>query len=126
MRRGVIAVGSVVGIAAAAVAYLAFLHSPRLGADRQWAVFGKYCVECHNRDDLTANIAFDKMSKDSVAKEPQVFEAVVRKLRGAMMPPPGWPQPQADRRESLVSWLETTLDAAAVKRRTPAVSRCTG
>ena len=53
----------------------------------------EYCIDCHNRDDFTAEIAFDRMSAESIAHEPEIFEAVVRKLRGAQMPPPGAPQP---------------------------------
>ena len=106
-----------IGVAVVTGAYL--LHSSRVSPDREWAVFGKYCVDCHNRDDFTAEIAFDKMSKDSVTAAPQIFEAVVRKLRGNMMPPPGRPQPSAERRASLVHWLETSLDAAATKAPNP-------
>ncbi len=115
-RRTVVAgaSGAVVALAAAAGAYVHFRHvHPPAGV--LWAQFGKYCVDCHNRDDLTANIAFDKMSLDSVAREPEVFEAVVRKLRGAQMPPPGRPQPPAEMRHALVSWLETSLDATAAR-----------
>ena len=117
MRRSVIAILSVVGFGVVGGGY--FLHAWRRAPDRQWAVFGKYCVDCHNRDDFTADIAFDKMSKDSVTKEPRIFEAVVRKLRGNMMPPPGRPQPPGETRASLVSWLETSLDAAAAKAPDP-------
>ena len=44
-----------------------------------WAQLGKYCVDCHNRDDLTAGIAFDKMSPADIAHDPEVFEAAIRK-----------------------------------------------
>ena len=69
--------------------YLWNAHAPRVDASGQWALFGKYCTECHNRDDFTAKIAFDRLSPESIAAEPEVFEAAVRKLRGGQMPPPG-------------------------------------
>jgi hypothetical protein len=42
-----------------------------------------------------------------------VWEKVIRKLRAGMMPPAGVPRPDDTSRRSLVSSLETTLDAAA-------------
>ena len=112
-------IGAVVAaVVAGAGAYVWHAHGP-LGAEQRWAVFTDYCVECHNRDDLTADIAFDTLSPDSVEREPAIFEAVVRKLRGHMMPPPGWPKPDADTVDSLVGWLERTLDEAAAQDPNP-------
>jgi len=88
-------------------------------AAERWQTIGKYCTDCHNRDDLTADIAFDRMSPSSVAAEPRVFEAAVRKLRGRQMPPPGSPQPDQTTIDSLVAWLEGTLDAAAAANPSP-------
>ena len=62
------------------------------------AAFAQYCSDCHNRDDFTAEIAFDRMSAESIAHEPEIFEAAVRKLRGRLMPPPGEPRPDQPRR----------------------------
>jgi hypothetical protein len=91
-----------------------FLHrKPQPQPPELWAQLGKYCVDCHNRDDLTAGIAFDKMSPGDVARDPEVFEAAIRKLRGNQMPPPGSARPSSEMRDSLVHWFETTLDAAA-------------
>ncbi|HEX6999103.1 MAG TPA: DUF1592 domain-containing protein [Gammaproteobacteria bacterium] len=110
-------IGAAVAVAVAG-GYLLYAHGP-LGAAQRWAVFDEYCVECHNRDDFTADIAFDTMSPQSVAQKPAVFEAAVRKLRGDMMPPPGWPKPDSDTVDSLVAWLESTLDEAAADHPNP-------
>jgi hypothetical protein len=53
------------------------------------------------------------MSAASIAHEPEIFETVVKKLRGAQMPPPGAPQPDGETRRAWVASLESTLDAAA-------------
>jgi len=91
-----------------------FLHrKPQPQPAELWAQLGKYCVDCHNRDDLTAGIAFDKMKPADIAHDPEVFEAAIRKLRGNQMPPPGSARPSPEVRDSLVHWFETTLDAAA-------------
>ncbi len=79
----------------------------------QWQLVGKYCVDCHNRDDFTADIAFDQLGPDSVAAHPEIYEKVVRKLRGRLMPPPNEPQPDSKQIFSFVSWVESTLDKAA-------------
>jgi hypothetical protein len=88
-------------------------NDPQQAAAENWAAIGTYCIDCHNRDDLTADIAFDRLTADSVAHEPRIFEAAVRKLRGRMMPPPGSPQPDQPTVDALVAWLETNLDTAA-------------
>jgi hypothetical protein len=118
MRREVTAIVALTALAAAGGGYW-LVHARRMSPDREWAMFGRYCVDCHNRDDFTANIAFDKMSKASVRADPELFERVVRKLRGNMMPPPGREQPPAGARASLVSWLENSLDAAAAAAPNP-------
>jgi hypothetical protein len=94
-------------------------HDGKPSGEEQWPLFGQYCIDCHNRDDLTANIAFDRMSAESIAHEPEVFEAVVRKLRGAQMPPPGAPQPDQATRRTWIAGLEGSLDAAAATARHP-------
>ncbi len=74
----------------------------------------RYCTECHNETELAGNIAFDKLGPEGVAAHPDVFEKAVRKLRGRMMPPPNEPRPQDEQLVSFVSWLERSLDEAAV------------
>src|SRR5215470_8202271 len=97
-----------------------FLHREmRPQPEELWPQVRKYCVDCHNRDDLTAGIAFDKMSPADIAREPEVFEAAIRKLLGNQMPPPGSTRPTAETRDALVRWFETTLDAAAERAPKP-------
>jgi uncharacterized protein DUF1592/uncharacterized protein DUF1588/uncharacterized protein DUF1585/uncharacterized protein DUF1587/uncharacterized protein DUF1595 len=83
---------------------------------QHWSVIEKYCFKCHNTEDWAGSIAFDTMTMDNVPGDAEVWEKAIRKLRGHLMPPPGKPQPDAEARRSLVSFLETTLDAAAVDR----------
>jgi len=63
----------------------------------------------------------DATMLDSVMDHAEVWEAVLRKLRGRLMPPPGNPQPDADVIVAFVSWLEGRLNAAnrAVAGRVP-------
>jgi hypothetical protein len=119
MSRAAVTSG-IVSVAAlgAGIAWLA-VHDSTPSATEQWPLFGQYCIDCHNRDDLTADIAFDRMSAESIAHEPKIFEAAVRKLRGAQMPPPGAPQPDRATRRAWIAGLESELDAAAAKASHP-------
>ena len=122
MRQGTQHIGLIAGLALVA-------GCDQLGGDgavqsaanasRQWQTVAEYCTECHNRDDLTADIAFDRMTPESVAHEPKIFEAAVRKLRGRQMPPPGDTQPDQETVDGLVRWLESSLDAAAAQNAHP-------
>src|SRR5688500_2609957 len=119
MCRTVIAIGIVaVAVLGAGVAWLGS-HGSGPTAAEQWPLFGQYCSDCHNRDDFTAEISFDGMSAASIAHEPEIFEMVVRKLRGAQMPPPGAPQPDQATRRAWVAGLEGELDAAALTEPRP-------
>ena len=81
--------------------------------EEQWAVIKTYCFECHNRDDLAGDRAFDRMSADRIAQDAETWEAAIRKLRGGLMPPPGGPRPDSRTVTRLASWLATEIDAAA-------------
>jgi len=118
-RTTVIASGvASVAVLGGGIAWLG-VHDATPSAADQWPLFAQYCVDCHNRADFTADIAFDGMSAESIAHEPEVFEAVVRKLRGAQMPPPGNPQPDSVTRRTWVAALEGELDAAAITTPNP-------
>ena len=67
------------------------------------AVVDQYCVTCHNTTARTAGLALDEVDVASAADHPDIFEAVVRKLRGGQMPPLNAPQPGDDAREGLVA-----------------------
>jgi hypothetical protein len=82
-------------------------------ADQQWAVVEKYCVECHNRDDLAGGRAFDGLSPHAIAADAEVWELAIRKLRGGLMPPAGGPRPDGETVEQLAAWLAGEIDASA-------------
>jgi len=82
-------------------------------ADNHWAMFDQYCSDCHNSEDWAGELSLELFNADSVSQEPEVFEKIVRKLRGRMMPPPGKDKPGENDYNNLVSWLEGELDAQA-------------
>ena len=63
--------------------------------------------------------AFEGLTPDSIGEHAELFEKAVRKLRGRVMPPPGSKQPDAKDIDSLVAWLEDSLDRAAGKAHLP-------
>jgi mono/diheme cytochrome c family protein len=113
--------GAALGIAAAgAGAYFVWFQVPHAGsAEQTFDMLSSYCTDCHNRAEYTAEIAFDALNPGSVASEPKVFEAAVRKLRGHMMPPPGNPQPDGADVAAAIDWLEGALDEAAAAQPNP-------
>jgi len=83
------------------------------------AFVDQYCVTCHNVDDKVAGITFDTMDLTRVAKDGEVWEKAIKKLKGGMMPPPGAKQPDRAAALGFATWLETTLDAAAAATPNP-------
>ena len=81
--------------------------------EAQWAVVQHYCFDCHNRDDLAGDRAFDALSPDHIAADAETWELAIRKLRAGLMPPAGGPHPDGATVDRLASWLEDEIDAAA-------------
>jgi Protein of unknown function (DUF1592)/Protein of unknown function (DUF1588)/Protein of unknown function (DUF1585)/Protein of unknown function (DUF1587)/Protein of unknown function (DUF1595) len=83
------------------------------------AVIDQYCVGCHNDKTKTAGLALNMIDVSTPGDAPEVWEKVVRKLRGRMMPPPGRPRPDERTYDLLVSDLEKSLDRAAAANPNP-------
>jgi hypothetical protein len=77
------------------------------------AFLDEYCVGCHNERTRTAGLTLDTADLDALSEDAELWERVVRKVKVGMMPPPGARRPPADQADSLVSWLERSLDAQA-------------
>jgi hypothetical protein len=85
----------------------------------QKALIDKYCVGCHNSKLRTAELALDRIDLHRVPQDAEVWEKVIRKLRGGMMPPLGLPRPSAGEIESFAAWLETSIDSVPKTNRNP-------
>jgi mono/diheme cytochrome c family protein len=83
------------------------------------AALDQYCVGCHNERTKTAGLAFDTLDVARAGERPDVWERVVRKLRGRMMPPLGRRRPDEQTYDALVHDLETVLDRAAAANPNP-------
>ena len=90
--------------------------SPASSARR---VLDRYCVTCHNDRLKTADLRLDRIDVANPAADAEVWEKVVRKVHTGTMPPFNMPQPSQDDRRALLTWLETSLDAASAARPNP-------
>ena len=79
----------------------------------------RYCLTCHDERRETAGLRLDLVDVANVASGAEILEKVVRKLRTGMMPPANMPQPSAEARSAMVSWLEVSLDQAAAANPNP-------
>ena len=83
------------------------------------AVLQRYCFACHNERTLTAGLALDVLDMNRPGEHPEVWEAVINKLRTGAMPPLGRPRPDRATYREVVAWLETELDRAALANPDP-------
>ena len=79
-------------------------------ASAQQALIKQYCAGCHNDKLKTGGLALDTVNVDNVSQNPEVWEKVVHKVRARYMPPPGVPRPDEKAYQSLMGYLETSLD----------------
>jgi mono/diheme cytochrome c family protein len=86
---------------------------------QQKAVIDQYCVTCHNERTKTAGLALDTMDLTKLGDHAEVWEHAIMKLRGNLMPPPNAKQAEPAAIQSLITWLETSLDRAAEAKPNP-------
>ena len=79
-------------------------------SDPNRAMLNTYCVGCHNARLKTGGLVLEGLSTQQVAAEAAVWEKVLKKLRGRLMPPPGLPQPPQKDIDSFTAWMENALD----------------
>jgi hypothetical protein len=75
-------------------------------------VLKKYCVPCHSGPSAPAGLNLAAYSsRESVVKHLAVWEKISRQIATGAMPPPGSPAPSASQRQSVVTWIDTTISA---------------
>src|SRR5437867_1939259 len=77
------------------------------------AMLNTYCTGCHNNRAKVGGLALDGLDLQAAADNAEIWEKVLRKLRGHLMPPPGSPQPPQKDLDSFAGWMENTLDTRA-------------
>ena len=87
--------------------------APAVSATAQRALLDRYCVTCHNERAKRGNLSLANLDLATVGDHPEMWEAVIRKLRAGMMPPPGARRPSVADYEALRHWLEAEIDRTA-------------
>jgi mono/diheme cytochrome c family protein len=113
MKRYVVGI-SVFVVTAAAASWIA-RHSDE-AATR--GLLGRYCTDCHNKTDFTAELVIEPTDVASIAADPEHWEKIVRKLRTEEMPPDG-PRPQHAQYQRAAAFLASRLDTAAAAQPQP-------
>ena len=107
-------------VALATAGVKAQTETPQLEAaaqsDQFWGYLNDYCIDCHNFEDFAGSVDFTTTFPTDVPGNPQLFEKVVTKLNGRMMPPPNRIRPDERRTNAFVGWLESYLDEAGAHR----------
>jgi mono/diheme cytochrome c family protein len=85
----------------------------------QSAVLNTYCVTCHNDKARTGGLTLEHADLTDVPKSAETWEKVIRKARAGMMPPAGMKRPEKATLDGLATYLEASLDEAALAKPRP-------
>ncbi len=69
------------------------------------ALIDDYCLSCHDEDHKKGGLALDAIAAHDVARHPDVWEKVVRKLRARQMPPVGQTRPDDATYDAVIASL---------------------
>ena len=89
------------------------------GAAEARALLDRYCVACHNERTKAGSLVLTSADVTRVGEDAVMWEKVVRKVRGRLMPPAGRRRPDAAAYEEFAVWLETELDNFAAAHPNP-------
>jgi len=109
-RRAALAIATIV-----ATSLIACTRSKQEVAAEHGAVVSRYCSECHSVAEQEGGLVLERPNLADPAAQRAKWEKVIHKLDAGLMPPPGEPRPSNEAIASLVSYLETNLDATAPK-----------
>jgi uncharacterized protein DUF1592/uncharacterized protein DUF1588/uncharacterized protein DUF1587/uncharacterized protein DUF1585/uncharacterized protein DUF1595/cytochrome c len=79
----------------------------------------QFCIDCHSREEKTAGLDLETISKQDVGRQTDAWEMVVHKLRVRQMPPADAPRPDERTYQSVIASLESSLDKAAAEQPNP-------
>lgn len=105
------------GAASEHAAEVARTFERRAETQQRFDFLTENCLQCHNAEDWAGSLAFDLIGPDEIADDVKVWETVINKLQGRMMPPAGQPRPANAETDAFIAWLEAYLDHAAATAR---------
>src|SRR5688500_1356310 len=86
----------------------------RVEPQPEQALVKQYCISCHNSRALTGGLSLEGLDPAAAASHSDVWEKVIIKLRGGMMPPVGMPRPAEAALQGFATSLERRIDAQAL------------
>ncbi len=94
-------------------------HAPKNSLGPHVALVDDYCLSCHDKDHEKGKLVLETVAADEVPEHPEIWEKVVRKLRARLMPPVGKDRPDESTYDSVITFLEKSLDRAAIAKPNP-------
>jgi len=90
----------------------------------------RHCIECHDREVAKGDLNLEAIRSEDPAEHSEIWERVVQRLRTRQMPPSDKARPDEAAYTRVLTNLERSLDAAALRKpdpgRTPTLRRLNG
>jgi mono/diheme cytochrome c family protein len=83
------------------------------------ALVKQYCVTCHNARAKMGGLSLEELDPAAAASHSDLWEKVIMKLRGGMMPPVGMPRPAEAALQGFAASLEQRIDGQALTSPNP-------
>jgi hypothetical protein len=96
-----------------------YIDAPPIDHAQANEVIETTCMRCHNDRRKSGNLSLAGFETERSYASPEVAEAIIRKLRAGMMPPPGSRRPEEAVLQGLAATLETQLDSFRVENPDP-------
>ena len=78
-----------------------------------------YCIGCHSGPTPFAGLNLEPLNFANLEANGDIWEKLIRKLRGRQMPPAGMPRPEEATYDALVKYIETGRDRLAEVKPNP-------
>lgn len=72
----------------------------------------KYCVSCHNADEMKSGIRLDQLTASPSDRDLFLLNDVQKQLNSGAMPPKGETQPSVEERDAISKWVSDTIRIA--------------
>src|SRR5687768_3663447 len=85
-----------------------------LAPGSEQALIKQYCMGCHNARAAIGGLSLEGLEPTAAGSHSDLWEKVIMKLRGGMMPPAGMPRPDEATLQGFAASLEQRIDAQAL------------
>jgi Protein of unknown function (DUF1592)/Protein of unknown function (DUF1588)/Protein of unknown function (DUF1587)/Protein of unknown function (DUF1585)/Protein of unknown function (DUF1595)/Planctomycete cytochrome C len=116
---------ALVGVGLLAVAYVQ-PSTPAVAQDAQAESFSKtirpllktHCLNCHSTKAMKGELDLERFATlDDIRKDSKPWQAMIEQIETGEMPPKDKPQPTAEEKKQLVTWVRQFIDSEAKARK---------